>query len=413
MVAALTLSADQPKNIALSKILENSGLLVENWEKLLKPLDDGVRYKQEEQRKEQQIILSMNKDEKRAFYEEILDDATHNKHGALFIYVLEELAKHLFGAYFPLGIFALLLEGGRTAHSRFNIPINMDESTSLKIPSGSDLAKLLQLDYLIVWDEAPIMNIIRSKEQKLFGGKVIVFGGDFCQILPVIPYGGRTETNMRFLYVRTKQEYKELRLFSVCILVVGDGNINNTNDRIVDIDIPDDLLIKQCDYPIPTIINDYMPSNLRGKDILYHSLDSIEPTDVDPKNVVNYPVKFLNSIKISGFPKHELKLRVGAVVMCMHNINPPNVLCNRTKLMISNLSIHAVNVVIMTGSEEKSSHGQLYVAFSREKSMSPLKILISNEKCNVQKKNTNDVYKKCLKTLAMIHFWLNIGFVCF
>ncbi|KAF8083070.1 hypothetical protein N665_0793s0003 [Sinapis alba] len=348
----------------------------------------------------------MNTDEQRAFYEEILDNATHNKHGALFICfggtgktfiwsilstVICGLGKIVINTAYS-GIVALLLEGGRTAHSRFNIPINMDESTSLKIPSGSDLAK--------------------SKEQKLFGGKVIVFGGDFCQILPVIPYGGRTETNTRLLYVRTKQEYKELRLFSVCILVVGDGNINNPNDRIVDNDIPDDLLIKQCDYPIPTIINDYMPSNLR--DILYRSLDSIEPTDVDPKNVVNYPVKFLNYIKISGLPKHDLKLRVGVVVMCMHKINPPNGLCNGTKLMISNLSIHAVNVVIMTGSEKKigiktliprmyvtpsdgshgQSHGQLYVALSREKSRSPLKILITNEKCNVKKKNTNDVYKK-------------------
>ena len=27
-------------------------------------------------------------------------------------------------------------------------------------------------------------------EEKLFGGKVIVFGGDFCQILPVVIKGG-------------------------------------------------------------------------------------------------------------------------------------------------------------------------------------------------------------------------------
>jgi len=31
-------------------------------------------------------------------------------------------------------------------------------------------------------------------ERQPFGGKVIVFGGDFCQILPVVPKGGREET---------------------------------------------------------------------------------------------------------------------------------------------------------------------------------------------------------------------------
>ena len=56
------------------------------------------------------------------------------------------------------GITALLLEGGHTAHSRFSILINPDETTSCKITKGSDLAELLKLADLIVWDEAPMMS---------------------------------------------------------------------------------------------------------------------------------------------------------------------------------------------------------------------------------------------------------------
>ena len=39
-----------------------------------------------------------------------------------------------------------------------------------------------------------IMKIDNSDaENMLFGGKVIVFGGDFRQILPVIPHGKRND----------------------------------------------------------------------------------------------------------------------------------------------------------------------------------------------------------------------------
>ncbi|XP_072060161.1 uncharacterized protein [Arachis hypogaea] len=108
------------------------------------------------------------------------------------------------------GIASLLLPGGRTAHSRFAIPLNIDEFSTCNIKQGSALAELLIKTKLIIWDEAPMVNrfciealdrtmrdILRfnnkdSLEQP-FGGKTIVFGGDFRQILPVIPKGSRQE----------------------------------------------------------------------------------------------------------------------------------------------------------------------------------------------------------------------------
>ncbi|XP_076881623.1 uncharacterized protein LOC143529797 [Bidens hawaiensis] len=101
------------------------------------------------------------------------------------------------------GIASLLLSGGRLAHSRFHIPINLNEGSSCVIERGSNEAELLQKTKLIIWDEAPMTkkhvfqalktckDVLQSK--LLFGGKVVVFGGDFRQILPVIQKGSRQQ----------------------------------------------------------------------------------------------------------------------------------------------------------------------------------------------------------------------------
>ncbi|KAK1344430.1 hypothetical protein QTO34_013124 [Cnephaeus nilssonii] len=47
--------------------------------------------------------------------------------------------------------------------------------------------------------------------------------------------------------------------------------------------------------------------------------DSIDSTDDSEKE--NFPIKFLNSITLSGMPCHKLKLRVGAIIMLLRNLN--------------------------------------------------------------------------------------------
>ncbi|XP_070037713.1 uncharacterized protein LOC107782420 isoform X2 [Nicotiana tabacum] len=106
------------------------------------------------------------------------------------------------------GIASLLLPGGRTAHSRFAIPLNPTEDSTCNIKQGSPLAKLIVKAKLIIWDEAPMMHkycfealdqtlrdILRFKDpsnlDQPLGGKTIVLGGDFRQILLVITKGSR------------------------------------------------------------------------------------------------------------------------------------------------------------------------------------------------------------------------------
>src|SRR5260364_31798 len=69
--------------------------------------------------------------------------------------------KHLNGiaiAVASSGIAALLMSGGRTAHSRFKIPLKVDHDSTLNIDKQSELAKLIQNAIAILWDEAPIVN---------------------------------------------------------------------------------------------------------------------------------------------------------------------------------------------------------------------------------------------------------------
>ncbi len=107
------------------------------------------------------------------------------------------------------GIAALLLDGGRTAHSRFKIPVQgLNNTSTCYISRDFELVALLQATALIVWDEALMMHrhvfeaVNRSLQDIMavinlafkflpFGDLVVVFGGDFQQILPVVPRGTR------------------------------------------------------------------------------------------------------------------------------------------------------------------------------------------------------------------------------
>ena len=98
------------------------------------------------------------------------------------------------------GIAALLLKGGRTAHSRFRIPIKLTAESTLPIGAQTELAQLFRETNLIIWDEAPMQHrhcaetVSRAlqdlrQDMRPFGGITVVFGGDWAQTLPVIQRG--------------------------------------------------------------------------------------------------------------------------------------------------------------------------------------------------------------------------------
>jgi ATP-dependent DNA helicase PIF1 len=225
------------------------------------------------------------------------------------------------------GIASLLLPGGRTAHSKFKIPVPTEDNSTCQIAYEDDRAELLQQTQLIIWDEAPMahkncfealdatMKDIMSKHnnsKEIFGGKVIVFGGDFRQILPVVPRGTRSDIvhssinasyiwdhvevltlnqNMRLQCGSSAIEKQQMDEFSKWLLRVGEGKVNNPNDGVVDIEIPEELLIKEFDDPVLEIINSTYPNlldNWRNFDFL--STRAILASTIDVVDKINFVV---------------------------------------------------------------------------------------------------------------------------
>ncbi|XP_023898903.1 ATP-dependent DNA helicase RRM3-like [Quercus suber] len=113
-------------------------------------------------------------------------------------------ADHIAIATTTFGIAATLLLGGRTTYSRFKIPLTPDASFTCSISKQSDLAELIRRATIIIWDEAPMVNrralesldrIFKDimEENLPFGGKVLILGGDFRQVLPVVSKGTKAE----------------------------------------------------------------------------------------------------------------------------------------------------------------------------------------------------------------------------
>ncbi|XP_074303613.1 uncharacterized protein LOC141638064 [Silene latifolia] len=387
-----------------------------------------------------QLQIGLNADQRRV-YDSVLQAIYQKTGGLFFVYGSGGTGKtYLWGALISRlrsegrivlavassGIAALLLISGRTAHSRFSIPIVLHESTSCRIEQGSDLANLIREAALIIWDEVPMVHrhafeavdrafrdIMQLDDptatEKVFGGKTVVLGGDFRQILPVIPKGGRgnivdasiskstqiwphcrvlrLQKNMRLLKGVKESESNELHEFAKWVLDVGDGKIPTTTKEGEDdqtwIKIPEDILISTQDDPIQTIVNEVYPEllgnytnpkYLQGRAILAPKNDTVDeinkhilnllPGDVEisksadricplTRNAGNmenlYPTEFLNSLHFQGIPNHEIHLKVGCPIILMRNINQAAGMCNGTRLTVMRIRTCIIEAKVITG----------------------------------------------------------------
>nr|XP_025660692.1 uncharacterized protein LOC112756337 [Arachis hypogaea] len=197
-------------------------------------------------------------------------------------------------------IASLLLPNGRTAHSRFKIPLELTEDSVCCIKQGTSLAKLICKARLIIWDEAPMLNklcyealdkcfrdILSSEPyynaELPFGGKVVVLGGDFRQILPVIPMGSRQDivhsainasylwqhctvltltVNMRLTIGPTDKAVDDVTEFSKWLLDIGDGLVGDSMDGESEVHIHPDILIHDSIRPFDDMVELVYPNLL-------------------------------------------------------------------------------------------------------------------------------------------------------
>ena len=374
-------------------------------------------------------------DEQRRVYENIMKAVKLNKGGVFFLYGYGGTGKTFLWKTLSTtfrcqgqivlnvassGIASLLLPGGRTAHSRFKIPLNLNEDSLCFIKPNSDLSNLVKKTSLIIWDEAPMIHkhafeaLDRSLKDVMksdnpnnfhlpFGGKTIVFGGDFRQTLPVVPNGSRQDivnASLCSSYIWSKCKVlsltKNMRLslqtanieetanFSNWLLNIGEGKEGGANDGETTIVIPNDILINDPVDPIGSLIqfvypsileNSKNPTYFQDRAILapknevvheindrllekfpgvqkeYLSCDSLCHSDYLHDNFDKnlYSPDVLNGLTPSGLPIHKLVLKVGVPVMLLRNIDQKCGLCNGTRLRVIALGRRVIEAEILSG----------------------------------------------------------------
>ncbi|UYV76743.1 hypothetical protein LAZ67_14001932, partial [Cordylochernes scorpioides] len=96
-------------------------------------------------------------------------------------------------------------------------------------------------------------------------------------------------------------------------------------------------------------INEKVLDRLPNRSQCFLSVDSVECENVEEQN--NYPTEFLNSLTPTGMPPHRLNLKIGAIVMLLRNLNPKQGLCNGTRMVIQRMRSHVLEAQILTGTK--------------------------------------------------------------
>ncbi|XP_076055270.1 ATP-dependent DNA helicase Pif1-like [Oratosquilla oratoria] len=293
------------------------------------------------------------------------------------------------------GIAATVLHGGRTAHNMFKIPLmEYNEVRACGVRKNSELAKLLKMTSLIVWDEVVMANkntltaldiTLRDilEEEKFMGGIVFVCAGDFRQILPVIRGGGKNdelEYCIKSSYfwddliklelthnVRLNANDIENKTFAKNLLALGTGESGPTElpEKFgITVQTRNELVEKVYDNLEENHLNSLYfekraiisPTNDdvdRIYSIVYEKSKEREKVymsmDVAAEEGVDIQTSVFNALTSPSIPPHELKVKIGSVVMVMRNICPPK-LCNGTRVMVTNLQKNIIVGKILGGS---------------------------------------------------------------
>ncbi|KAK9698409.1 hypothetical protein RND81_08G102300 [Saponaria officinalis] len=413
------LTEEDLKNYTLmeiEKLLQKNGSSLQKFPSIIAPSEIFIRdsgnrllaeelsYDKKELAEEYSKLLPSLTDEQRRSYDIIMTVVQKDQGGLFFIYGHGGTGKTFLWKtlcagirsrgeiVLPVassGIASLLLPGGRTAHSRFGIPLNVNEDSFCSgITPDSDKLCFETLDRSL----RDVMRFHNAQcTQQPFGGKVVVFGGDFRQILHVVPKGSRQDIvhaslnssylwhsctvlrltkNMRLQNASSSSSADEVRQFSDWILKIGDGNAGECNDGEATIPIEDDILIKDAINPIEAIVENTYPSihenmweakyfqerailaptnEIVGKKV-YLSSDSISKAEGYANNQAElYSTELLNSIRCSGLPNHKIALKVGTPIMLMRNLDQSSGLCNGTRLIVNQLGNHIIQATVITG----------------------------------------------------------------
>ena len=364
-----------------------------------------------------QRMESLNAEQTRAFWQAIWSVEENLGHtffldgpgGMEKTYVYISLCHYLWGqgkiviCMASSDIAALLLPGGQTAHSMFKIPINgLNNESFCNIPKDSQRAKLLQDVDLFIWDEALMQhhNAAEALDHSLhdicncnqpFGRKTMIFGGNFQQMLPMVPKGTQEDiiaTSLPKSYLW--HHIKVLRLcqnmqlehastdkndFAKWLLdiwhghgIADDGTISlHENMACSNVDSLIDYVYLQISGPMspPQYFLDHIILATRNSDVselnnsildcfqgartTLHSSDQVvTEKGADPVDDA-IPIEYLHSLKATGLLPGNLHVKIGCPLILLHNLAPSCGLCNGTWMVLLQISHWVLQVQIMGG----------------------------------------------------------------
>ncbi|XP_043481359.1 ATP-dependent DNA helicase pfh1-like [Leptopilina heterotoma] len=292
----------------------------------------------------------------------------------------------------------ILFPHGKTLHKTFGMPVPLFSDSVSNFKSQSKDAEYLKQVDVFIWDEAPMapryaLDLIDRTLRDLmnvdlpFGGKVMVLGGDFRQLLPVKIHATRSEMvnlSIKFsslwknfsLHTLTKnmRTLSEETEFAKFLLSVGDGILNDKDNNLL---LPEKCVASKSDDIVRTIFGsliaerkygnlskvailearniDVEEINCRVVELLdknteeiYTSVDSVKNCDNGEINDGLLP-EYLNTLNPPNFPSYELRLRVNCIVMLVRNLSINEGLCNGTRLQVLELANNLLRCKILTG----------------------------------------------------------------
>ena len=259
------------------------------------------------------------------------------------------------------GLASLLLPGGRTAHSRFKIPIPIHEQSTCNIKKDDPIHQLLQQTSLIIWDEAGSQHhfVLESVDRTLcdllnrdrpFEGITVLLSGDFRQTLPVIQHGSREQIVPATLTHSNLWPNMTVHYLHQNMCLGQDPESDEWAQQLLHIGVTDgDLILPEhmrCGDDMPSLINVIYSQLLTGNQQLpdqyfldrtilnprnaqVHEINATILNSVAPQEKFTYlsadsvtdqeydyiQPEVLNTFNPSGFPLHQLELKVGAPLM--------------------------------------------------------------------------------------------------
>lgn len=90
-------------------------------------------------------------------------------------------------------------------------------------------------------------------------------------------------------------------------------------------------------------LNEFILDLFPGKEELFFSIDRVLENDLHAN------VEVINKLKPQGLPLHEIKLKIGCIVMLTRNLNPAEGHCNGTRYVVTNIKKHVIEAKIPCG----------------------------------------------------------------